>query len=1424
MAFSSIIPNELSAFSTSPVCGLNIPIPEDNCTQGLSHVMPSFTSGSVLGYDVELSELRIIIEHEWELDLRMYLVSPSGTRVTLSIENGVSGTESDFGNIDVPNCESFTAFTSDACLARYKINDPFIVGNFIGNFFPEGDFADFDGENPNGNWTLEICDKISGSSSGTLEFAELIFKPIYCYEPSNVSASNIGFNTVDLNWIPSTPGANVLIEIVDHEAMPGTSNFSPSGGAIYYSNNGSFSVPNLDQSKRYDIYLRESCVAGNFSKNTCVLSIQTNCFTNSLTAYEGFDNQTSCEGACGVVCPIVGMWSNTSDDNFDWLVYQGATESDMTGPSSDFSGNGKYIYIESTDPNCREENFAILESNCMYLNNLSNTSCHMSFRYHMNGFTIGHLLLQIQIQGSSDWISIWSASGDKGDEWFRAWINLFSYNNSFVKFRFYSYGAFNTTGDIALDDISFYGPVDNGTPSFVFFEDHDFDGFGNPAVSISSCGNLAPAGFVNNAGDCDDENNSVYPGAPEITCNGLDDNCSGMADDSFIPEPTVFYQSICSNENTPISVFSQPLGDLYWYRDNAQNELIGVGSNLNTSLNPGLNTIYVKDSVTYGPGLKITEIQLDDPYQLELQSVGVAGDYSDWKVIINSKVAGTSINDFVQTIWELGPMERDEIVMQKNTDWNPAIFWLSNLTGWAMLIDDQKEVRDIVFWNWNFMEMQSFNIAFEGVQYDLSKVPWWGPAMEIGTCGRTSIALVGDKENNSSEDYSCGISSLGAENLALNYKTQCSSNLVSVAVEVLEAPIVIVELDADPCASSNITSAIDIQVFGSGAPFSYLWSNGSISEDQINLPPGNYSLTVTSVNGCSTIIEEISIGQNSATFDAFTNELNNVSCFGINDGMAVVEVTEGTPPFQYNWSIGVEVDKNEEKDTLQNLPAGDFSVTITDNNGCTSETSFTLTEPEEYSIEIDLGIPACQNTIDGSISISVNGGTQPYDFYWSNGFVGSPILQNLSSGAYSLTIEDANGCLFFTDEILLFPDQDTINAEILYSSDVSCFGDSTGYIEVQVIGGEKPLYYNWSNGQDQQDLEEVPAGMYSLTITDANGCTFSIDDYELFQPVEPLTYEFSTISTSCLGMCDGSVLLTANGGVLPYTLEWGNGGSDNLQNDLCNGLIGLTITDGFSCVLEGSDIFIDSEEGDISASVMTDSVLCFGQANGGISLEVIGGVEPYSFDWDKAPDVEDPQSLIAGVYNCTVTDDIGCQYVIKDVTIPGPLDIEIELLNALGSNVGQSEGALEVAVQGGTSPYLINWYNAQNAWLGQGEKIEGLNPGVYRIQLIDFNGCMDELRDLRVENLTSSYGLINTDQIQIFPNPVKGHLNYEIESNESIDDLTVKVSNAIGQKLSVQKHHSNIGLLDLKDLVEGYYIIEFWSKDVLLGVKTFIKL
>ena len=292
------------------------------------------------------------------------------------------------------------------------------------------------------------------------------------------------------------------------------------------------------------------------------------------------------------------------------------------------------------------------------------------------------------------------------------------------------------------------------------------------------------------------------------------------------------------------------------------------------------------------------------------------------------------------------------------------------------------------------------------------------------------------------------------------------------------------------------TGSIDLTPAGGTAPYTYSWSNGATTQDLAGLAAGTYTVNINDANGVTggcaatltaTITQPTLLTQ---AVTAFTYPSGtNISCFGLSDGSVNLTIGGGNPGYTYLWSNGAVTED------LSNVPAGNYSVTVTDLNGCTITSTITLTQPALLTSGL---VPAVYvggfNTTgclsNGAIDLSVGGGNPGYTYNWSNGST-SQDISALPAGPYSVTVTDINGCQITSSIVLTSPTPLTqsISAFVYPSgTNISCFGLSDGSIDL-TIGGGSPMYsYSWSNGATTQDLSNVPAGTYNVTVTDANGC------------------------------------------------------------------------------------------------------------------------------------------------------------------------------------------------------------------------------------------------------------------------------------------------------------------------------------------------
>ncbi len=510
----------------------------------------------------------------------------------------------------------------------------------------------------------------------------------------------------------------------------------------------------------------------------------------------------------------------------------------------------------------------------------------------------------------------------------------------------------------------------------------------------------------------------------------------------------------------------------------------------------------------------------------------------------------------------------------------------------------------------------------------------------------------------------------------------------------------------------NASGSADLGVAGGTAPYSYNWSNGANTEDIGGLIAGTYLVTVTDANGC-TATTSVVISQPAAPLSASILSSVNVGCFGNASGSADLGVTGGTTPYSYNWSNGADMED------IDNLISGTYLVTVTDSNGCTATTSVSISQPPaplSASILSSVNV-GCFGNASGSADLGITGGTTPYGYNWSNG-ASTEDIGGLIAGTYLVTVTDANGCTATTSVAISQPAA-PLSASILSSVNVGCFGNASGSADLGVTGGTTPYGYNWSNGADTEDIDNLISGTYLVTVTDANGCT-ATTSVVISQPAAPLSAIVSTsMDVLCFGNSTGSVDLGVSGGTASYSYNWSNGANTEDIGGLIAGTYLVTVTDANGCTATTS-VVISQPSAPLSAIVSTSvDVLCFGNSTGSVDLGVGGGTAPYSYNWSNGANTEDISGLTAGTYLVTVTDANGCtattSVVISQPAVPLSASISSSVNVGCFSN---ASGSADLGVVGGTVPYSYNWSNGANT-----EDISGLTAGTYLVTVTDANGC-----------------------------------------------------------------------------------------------------
>ncbi|MDA8535713.1 hypothetical protein N9K38_00990, partial [Flavobacteriales bacterium] len=320
---------------------------------------------------------------------------------------------------------------------------------------------------------------------------------------------------------------------------------------------------------------------------------------------------------------------------------------------------------------------------------------------------------------------------------------------------------------------------------------------------------------------------------------------------------------------------------------------------------------------------------------------------------------------------------------------------------------------------------------------------------------------------------------------------------------------------------------IDVQ-YVNYYPYNLQWSDGSTDSVMNNVTAGNYNVVITDANNCS---DTVQFNISEAIEIATSISTSNVSCVGGSDGAASISSSGGTPPFTYLWSDG------QSGNTASNLSEGSYQVFVTDSANCLDTAYFSIGS-SSISISISTTNVSC-NGNDGAADASVSGGTAPYSYAWYFEYPGygyipayfQEDISNVPSGTYFVVVTDANGCSVNSDTITLIVDDVLINT---LTSDVSCNGGNDGSIDVFVTGGLLPYTYSWSNGSNTEDLINITAANYSITVTDANNCSIT----ESYVVNEPAQLNVSAILTPVTTDCDGSIDLSVNGGTQPFSFAW----------------------------------------------------------------------------------------------------------------------------------------------------------------------------------------------------------------------------------------------------------------------------------------------
>lgn len=577
-----------------------------------------------------------------------------------------------------------------------------------------------------------------------------------------------------------------------------------------------------------------------------------------------------------------------------------------------------------------------------------------------------------------------------------------------------------------------------------------------------------------------------------------------------------------------------------------------------------------------------------------------------------------------------------------------------------------------------------------------------------------------------------------------------------------------------------------VSATGGSGPYTYTWTPGNITgATQTGLSPQTYTVSVEDANNCPgsvqvTIAEPSALSANAVATDACDNT-----------GTASASPSGGTGPYTYSWSTG------ETTSSISNLAPGGYTVTVTDANSCTVQQTVTvsctgcptITVTESSHTDV-----TCNGANDGAATVVASGGNAPYSYTWNPGGMTGGSQTGLSPQPYTIVAEDTDGC---TGTIQVVITESTVMTAITSSVDASC-GINDGQATVNVSGGTGPYSYVWTpNVGTTASVSGLSAGVYSVVVTDANGCqlTETINVNNQNAPTATIT---SVSDETCLGAANGSATVSATGGSGNYTYAWSpSGGTSATATGLASGTYTVTVTDDSGCITSINVTIGAGSVITVTASVTDEDC---GVANGAIDLSVSGGSGNYTYVWSSGEVTQDISGVSTGEYEVTVTDDAGCS-TTEAITVGVIGELFVTVAPPVATiDAGES---VQLEASGG---YTYTWTPEEGlSCTDCPDPIASpMVTTTYVVTAIDENGCAgDTTVVIFVENVCGEI-FVPT----IFSPNDDGNNDEHCVMGDCVQEFELSIYNRWGERVFISDNQANCwdGIFRGKPVQTGVYV------------------
>ncbi len=1033
----------------------------------------------------------------------------------------------------------------------------------------------------------------------------------------------------------------------------------------------------------------------------------------------------------------LGIWTQLTNDNFDWTRTNEATPSPNTGPTEASDGEF-YLFIES-DGHTTSTQDAQIEA---VFDFTATKMPIMALDYHVWGETsAGFLFVSVFVDGQKD--DVFKYIFGNENKWLSTKICLGKYaGKANVKIIIKANTENPTSRDVAIDNIRITDfDVESVTPKNVAC-----GGYSDGEIEINIKGGFGPYMYsINNGAEFVEDANSTYTftnlSGKDYSIRVSDGGCEvpfGKVNVAEPPIPNISTKkediSGCAgNKNGKIEIKDPPAGSPYEY------SITGIdgpyqSANVFNFLDTGLYRIAVKDKINgcITEGQPVTIFAPKKIIVTNMVKRDITTCFGDCEGFVKATVAGghpplefsidegTSFDGFSSfsglCAGDYRIIIRDALGCVDTTDYVTVV---------------QPEFLEVT-------QIEAKNV--EGCNGDKNGQI---SIVSVGGTGQTEYSIdngIDYQENGLFENLSAG-----AYHVMVRDKKGCTFD--GGAINITQPEILLIDSvnfkDVTGCAGDS-DGEISIYAKGGTGNLSFSIDSGitlQASNNFTNLSAGKYYPYVVDENGCERRKSEIEIEQ------PFPLEINDSYVYDVKDcyndqtGRIQIIASLGAAPYKYSINGGEDY---QSSSMFDNLPAGDYYLAVQDANNCELiGDTVTILQPDDLVITEVTGTDvSCYGNEDGSMIVNAEGGTGKLKLSIDNGnsfpyWVGQS--NPVGAGEYNIVIKDENDCIWSGGNLVVNqPDSLSIDS-IAITNIADCYGDSTGVIEFFISGGQAPFNYSIDNGATTQTsnlFENLPGKTgYIPSVVDANGCPAgTTNSLTISQPAKLSIYgQTHTDVDTCHGSPAGSITVNGYGGTgtISYSIDDGENyyENDGFFDNLYAGTYKIKIKDEKNCVDIGWEETILEPDLLVLDSVAHDDIICNGQGNGSITIYAHGGKPQLYYSVNGGVNFSPSlqfMSLSPAHYEIVVRDAHFCTVSSSlDITQPPALFLDSVSHTDVTTCFGDSTGSITIHTHGGVEPLKFNYtkINFNSSDFQTDSVFENINAGIYYVTMVDANGC-----------------------------------------------------------------------------------------------------